>query len=192
MEQAKSNGFLLGSASLRTASDGNKASKMPGGDSREPITQKLFVHGKREVGITCPNCQKTKIMKVEEFKVSQHPFRVKCPCGSSFNVLLERRAYYRKATNLKGSYSRKSDPQTQGWRLVVKELSIKGMGFQVDGTCSVKEGDVFHTQFTLDNESESVIRGKVIVRKVNGEDVGAEFLELDPNARKELGFFLMA
>lgn len=192
MDQPKSNGFLHDRATLRNASGAKDAPKTPGGDSQELTTQKLFVHGKIEVGITCPNCQRTKIMKMEEFKGSQHLFRVKCLCGSAFNVLLEKRAYYRKPTNLKGFYSKKPDPEMQGWRLVVKKLSIKGMGFQIDRACAVRVGDIFHVQFTLDNQSESVIRGKVIVRNVNGEDVGAEFLELDPNAKKELGFFLMA
>ena len=44
--------------------------------------------------------------------------------------------------------------------------------------------------FTLDNRKKSVLFKKVIIKTVNGNQIGCEFLE-DRAYEKELGFYLL-
>ncbi|NLI83166.1 MAG: PilZ domain-containing protein [Deltaproteobacteria bacterium] len=156
----------------------------------KPI-KKIFTYGKDEVTITCHACGRIKTLKASLVNQIHHPVRIKCACGISSNVLFEKRVHYRKMTHLEGRYSIKVDPDAWLCLLVVENLSRNGIGFKTVGKYDIKEGDILSIQFSLDNPKASTIKGKIVVKSVNDNYIGAEFFALDEHAKKELGFYLM-
>lgn len=156
----------------------------------KPI-KRIFTHGKSHITVHCQDCGRARKLKSSDIQDIPRFVTVTCNCGSSFDVLFEKRFHYRKVTHLEGRYSIKVDPD--GWlcHLVVKNLSRNGIGFKTIGKYDIKEGDVINVQFTLDDANGTKIKSNVVVRSVSDNYIGAEFSGLDVHGAKELGFYLM-
>jgi len=157
-------------------------------------TQKIFIGDKSHAVIRCSNCGKTKTVDVESIRHIRKPIRVKCGCACVFNVVLEERKYYRKATTLSGVCS-KGGQSGSPFPITVENVSRSGVGFVVDAkgvaVNGIKENDTLNIEFRLDNNARTLIRSKITVRFIRNNYVGAEFCCLDEHAKKELGFYLM-
>jgi hypothetical protein len=152
--------------------------------------QEIFIGGKSQIVIMCLKCGREKTLDVSKLKGITKQVKVKCTCGYAFEVVFEKRAYYRKQTRLSGSYAKVGrsgfpDPMT------VLNLSKGGLGFESMSNGDTQEGDILRVEFTLDNASRAVIKAEVSVRIVNGRYIGGEFRSLDEYAKRTLGFYLM-
>jgi len=95
---------------------------------------------------------------------------------------------YRKSTNLKGRYINLSLNNELGM-MIVKDVSMGGIGFEVVGGNRIKKEHELMVTFTLDDSHSSVIKKQVVVRNVRDKFVGCEFLHAH-EYDKALGFYL--
>ena len=73
----------------------------------------------------------------------------------------------------------------------VEGISLLEMGFTITSRQYVQVGDFLDITFHLDDLKRSLIERRVVVRKVNGKQIDAEFYNPPPYA-KNLGFYLMS
>lgn len=75
---------------------------------------------------------------------------------------------------------------------VVTDISLAGVGFEVNDDISFKEGEKILVEFNLDDMAKSFVRREVVVRSIRGRKIGAEFHEMDPaeSLYKALKFYL--
>jgi hypothetical protein len=150
---------------------------------------KTFVSENGLAAITCPNCGLTKQVPVADYCGKQNTIKVRCRCQQTFTTELEFRQYHRKPTDLSGIYDVVSD--TGGGRAVIKDLSRNGIGFMVSGIHNVKVGHNILIDFSLDDQKQTKLRKKAVVRSVSKNRIGCEFKK-DQAFEKDLGFYLRA
>ena len=152
----------------------------------------LHVSSKNTVTIECLDCERAKTVDVSEYiqtgkKVT---VKIKCPCGNSFVSYLNKRKQYRKATNLKGTYSIISESNDKSVKkLKICDLSTTGMKIKIKPDENLSVGDNLIVEFFLDDVHTSFVRRKVMIRNILSEYIGVEF---DPTEEigKALGFYL--
>lgn len=150
--------------------------------------RKSFVKAGDHATIVCPQCNISKDISVQQFRQRLHTLKVKCPCGYDFKVQLEFRRHYRKTTELQGSY----DPTMtaiHGGRAKVINLSLSGACFELRGNHDLQIGQKGVLIFTLDNRNETRLIKHIVIKTINGNRIGSEFVD-DRAFEKELGFYL--
>lgn len=157
-------------------------------DTDTAAEQKVFVKDGEGTTIICPACNGVKEIAVRQFRQRLHMLKVKCPCGHSFRVKLEFRRHYRKATDLAGSFSLLSRASGGAVARIVN-ISLSGICFEVKGMHDLQIGQRGMLVFKLDNRKQTMLRKKVLIRAVNGNRIGSEFIE-DRAFDKDLGFYL--
>jgi hypothetical protein len=165
-------------------------------------SQKIFIRQDGTAAIRCPKCGKEKVFPAIELK-GKHKYRVKCTCKAVFGIQLEFREKFRKETNLDGFVEKLS--QDEKWDKIIwqstttnshsvncriRNISVLGIGLATIGKKHIKAGDQIKVEFILDTPSTPKIIKKAIVRTVNDNYIGCEFLEADKHDQ-ELGFYLL-
>ena len=151
--------------------------------------QKAFVREDGTTVLKCPFCRHARTVSVEKIKDKKKVIKVKCSCQKSYSVSLELRKMYRKDASLKGSYVNLSQKNVSGI-MIVKDVSMGGIGFQAVGGNRIKNKDELRVTFTLDDTHSSVIKKHVVVRIVRDQFVGCEYLHAQ-EYDKALGFYLL-
>jgi diguanylate cyclase (GGDEF)-like protein len=72
----------------------------------------------------------------------------------------------------------------------IKELSLNAIAFTIQKPDMLGINDFLDVQFVLDDLKRSVIKRQIIIRKIEGENVQADFYNPPPYA-KHLGFYLI-
>lgn len=152
-------------------------------------TNKSFVKDDNQATIVCPECSSAKTISVEAFRHKQHVLKIKCKCGHSFTLQLEFRQFFRKGTDLQGTYDVKPPARGGGMASIIN-LSLSGACFDVRGVHGLEVGHKGSLVFTLDNRKETVLYRQVVIRTVDGNRIGCEFVE-ERAFDKELGFYLL-
>ena len=163
----------------------------------------FFVTSSNEIMISCPSCYYSKLTSLANIICHQQLLRIKCKCKTIFHVELEFRQKKRKNTNLSGFYcipSQENDwgripDWSQGMHVrtvncTIKNLSMNGVGFVTLNRHNIKEDDRLVVKFMLDNAVRLLIEKNVMVRFVNDNFIGCEFLEEEKND-SSLGFYVM-
>ncbi len=153
------------------------------------MAQTVFVNQENKAVFTCPSCTKARTKDVSKVlhENKSATIKVKCPCGHIFPVVLERRKYYRKATKLPGIFI--PEKKLKEFPMTVTNLSRSGLEFKSYENNNLKVGDRLKAEFRLDDKSRSLMSKEVIVKKIEGTTVGAEFCVMD-EYDKVLGFYL--
>jgi len=151
--------------------------------------QAVFVNSENKAIFTCPKCTKAKTVDISKLDIEKKKLniRVKCTCGHIYPVVLERRKFYRKKTSLPGIFI--SEQNMKEFSMTVTNISRFGLEFNGSESEKLKVGDRIGVEFRLDDKSRSLIRKKIIIRKIEGKTVGAEFSFPD-EYDKTLGFYL--
>lgn len=152
-------------------------------------TIKTFVREDNITTIACPSCKKTKNTSVASFKNKCHFLKVRCPCKNVFKVQLDFRQYYRKPTDLPGTYVCTKPAGLGGGRMTVEDISLGGVGMLVNETHELKVGCILKLTFTLDDRKKTPLKKQVIIRSIKGNFIGCEFTDKDLY-EKQLGFYL--
>lgn len=152
--------------------------------------QKVYIGGKSEVSIICLKCGRERKIPLSKIPNITKPSRVKCNCGHVFNVVFERRSYYRKNTHLNGTFRRLTRSERSG-KITVEDISKGGLGFKTSHINDIKKDDILELEFTLDNPKKTRIKVTAVVRNIDDDQVGVEFQSLDEHTQKELGFYMM-
>jgi hypothetical protein len=117
------------------------------------------------------------------------PVRAKCKCGKSFPVLFDSREHRRTEVQLKGEYW---DTFGEKDLMTVTTLSASGAGFKAAcRTPDVSVGETIQVSFWLNSAYKTLITTKAIVKRIDRNRLGVEFVGLDEHQRKCLGFYLM-
>ena len=158
------------------------------------MIEKVYITSRQMATFICPKCQKSKTVNVSQYANLDKIIKVnvKCPCGYGYTSILEKRKKYRKETNLHGSYIRIVDGKEAGNGLmVVRDLSTTGMKLQINGAHDCVAGDILKVEFHLDDTQRSLVKKKVIIRNINGKEVGTELAPTEA-FDKALGFYLFS
>lgn len=154
-----------------------------------PDHHKSYVEQDNQTRIVCPFCATAKTLSVEKFRHRQHKLKVKCKCGHVFNIQLEFRRHHRKSTELEGAYG-VTESTLGGGKIKILNLSLSGASFEMIGGHTMQVGQKGILVFTLDDRKKTALKKQVIIRSVQGNAIGCEFVE-DRAFQKELGFYLL-
>jgi len=150
--------------------------------------KKVFLSHSGRTTVECPFCQKRHYTAVPR-NLHNKPVRAKCECGKSFPVLFDSRSSYRKEIRLPGEYR---DTFGQKDLMTVTTLSKTGAGIEVASVKPfVRAGKTIQIRFMLNGGHKRWIETKAVVKRVDGNRIGVEFVGLSVHQEKCLGFYLM-
>ena len=154
-------------------------------------TQPLTAHirDNNAATLVCPACGLVRQIAVAKFRNDRHTLAIRCRCGHVYSVLLDFRRHFRKPTSLAGTYVSRDPAGPGGGVIRILNISRSGVGFTVSGRHRILPGQELQIEFQLTDRNRTVIKKQAVVRTVQENTVGCEFLcagELD----KALGFFL--
>ena len=158
------------------------------------MIEKVYITSKQMATFVCPNCEKSKTVNVSQYADLDKIVKVnvKCPCGHMYTTILEKRKKYRKETKLHGSYTRIVDgKEVESGLMMVRDLSTTGMKLKINGHHGCAVGDVILVEFHLDDTQRSLIKKKVIIRNINGTEIGTGLAPTEA-LDKALGFYLFS
>ena len=158
--------------------------------------QRVFLSDDSNIAFfQCPNCNVTKEADVTKYKkiTTAVTLKVKCTCGHKYSVMLERRKFFRKDTNLLGKFwfSPLEGPSQRGM-MTVLDISKGGFKLKIATRALFKPGDILELEFNLDNKTQTLIKKQVFVRNVKGNIVNVEFCSFDSDegGDRAIAFYL--
>jgi len=132
-----------------------------------------------KASFVCPKCKKSKTINVKKYKKTKKKVKVncKCPCGNSFEALLERRSYHRKEITLPGIYSRSLEANgIEKGNIVIMDLSRAGLKFKSHVKAEFRIGDRLSIDFHLNDKEKSFIKREAVIRNISHDSlIGAQF-----------------
>lgn len=146
---------------------------------------KVFMALDNSVTYICPKCGVAESSNATQYKEIETAVRIKhvCKkCGHRYGVILERRQFYRKQTDLPGVYY--TSESTKGQPVLIKDLSRNGVKFELQSEWNLNVDDRLFLEFGLENNPGLIVRKEIMVRIILGHTVGAEFttpLDLAPS-----------
>ncbi|MDM8523333.1 PilZ domain-containing protein [Desulfococcaceae bacterium HSG8] len=137
--------------------------------------KKVFIADNSTVTLTCPKCRNSKKVDISKYKDIDKAANMKyeCTCGHVYNVLLERRKFYRKETCLPGVYMLSGKDISKP--MLVKDLSLIGLKFEIESDADFVLDDRLCVKFSLDDEQRTLIIKEVVVKKIYEGLIGTEF-----------------
>ncbi len=162
------------------------------------MTEKVFLADNNTATLVCPECGTSKTVDVSKYKPLDKAVRlkIKCSCGNTYSPTLERREHYRKETNFPGQYinTLPGGEQEKG-TVTVTDISRTGLRIKFKVEPNFRVGTRFVVEFRLDDKERTLVRKEVIIRRISGLVISAEFCSVssisssDPNDRA-IGFYL--
>jgi len=143
------------------------------------MPDRVIITDNNTATFVCPECKKWKTKDVSRYKNTETSVRVKikCPCGHSYDVILERRKSIRKNLNLPGKFNNYKNSESVN--VTVTDISQTGLRIKLDFPQDFAPGDKLNLEFILDDKQRSLVKKKVVVRSVKGLSVGAEFFSAE-------------
>jgi len=156
-------------------------------DDKNELIVTCYVNDDGKATLKCPNCNMRKEIDATKHVFSRKPFKSICKCGTRFSGKFEFRTHFRKQVRLSGHYIHKITKSKKN--ILVKNLSLKGVGFTCLGRPDLKVGDNLDITFWLDNRKSSKIQLWVEVKSVSGQYIGTQRRDTQL-AQPDLGFYL--
>ena len=158
--------------------------------------QRVFITSNNTATFACPSCKQMRTVNIDDYASLDKAVKIKvrCPCRHQYPVMLERRRQFRREVAFPGTYTRIVDgrPMDRG-SMVVRDVSRTGLKIQVADAQRLSTGDTLEVVFNLNDPPKSQIRKQVVIRKIEGFDLGVQFLasEAGNPSDKAIGFYLM-
>lgn len=147
------------------------------------MAHKVFILNNKATFV-CPKCDNVKTIDAEPYAKAESEVQVNftCPCGHSFEAIMERRNYLRKDITLPGIYCRFSNgKEIEKGQMVVMDLSRAGLKFKPHVQAAFQIGDQIQIAFTLNDYQKTLIEKTATIMNINEEMfVGMEFCEKEP------------
>ncbi len=134
--------------------------------------------------ITCPSCNRVRQLSVKKYRKTSHSLTARCACKAKFTIHLDFRLYYRKKTELPGTWKLLNFPGEEWGNMKVRNISNTGIGFSVIGQHQLKENQRLQLEFRLDNRDNTRIIKEVRVCAINNSYVGCAFVDQAPHERE--------
>lgn len=150
------------------------------------------------VTLVCHECGYVHRIDASPYKESGKSTRLSITCkncGLTLEASISFRKHYRKETNLPGTCTtRFAHPNKtitgEFSGIVVKNVSLSGIGFIVKSPLRAREGDILNVKFKLDDPKQTVINKQVVVRRISDDLFAGEFTPpMDPTG-SPLAFYL--
>lgn len=146
------------------------------------MEKKVFVNVENIAVFECPKCGTTRTVNMADKKHLRGSIKTRCTCKKcehSFvvTVVMEKRKFYRKETNLAGEYYT-PDKRIKGL-MKVCDLSLTGVSMKVNDKKELKVGQKLVLEFILDDNLRSEIKKEVVVRKIEDMFINCEFEVVD-------------
>jgi len=165
------------------------------------MLEKVFVNDNNIAVFICPECKKTRNVNVLKYKNLDKASKIKCKCscGNSYYSILEKRKYYRKKIDCQGIYinivsSIGIDFLEEVGRgtLRVTDISRTGLQLTINLQNDFSVNDKIMVEFRLDDKQKTLIKKEVIIKNIDGTEIGVEFctIDLSSPADKAIGFYL--
>ncbi|MDT8303520.1 MAG: hypothetical protein RQ760_18720 [Sedimentisphaerales bacterium] len=160
----------------------------------------MHANGKDEAFMHCPQCGAFKKMNTSSSRLINQAdgVEIQCDaCAHKYKVLINYRKHYRKNASLKGIYTNATDSIDQAFdfdttsAITVGNISRTGIGFRTQDAVNVKADNVLKVRFILDDNKKSLVEKTVIVKRVDKDFIGAEFIKAIDYRDKEFAFYLM-
>ena len=74
--------------------------------------------------------------------------------------------------------------------IMVEKLSLSAIGFRIAKSHRIQINDFLDIHFILDDINKALVKRRIVVRKIKGNYIDADFYNPPPYAKK-LGFYLM-
>jgi hypothetical protein len=138
--------------------------------------------------VVCQSCGRKKTLRHEQLRHLRNAVKVKCGCGVIFDLVFERRRFYRKKVQFDAQlFDVDSGKKLDDATLVT--ISVGGVGF-VSHLNDITVGDKFRVRFCLDNEAQALVDEEILVCNILKGVIGAEFVQQD-YYNFDLDFYLM-
>ena len=149
---------------------------------------KIHVNHNNEGEITCPECSKMKTISATSQLLTKRAIKVKCSCGHSFSVSLDHRRFTRKNIEIPGVLYQAESTEIL-CNVTITSLSVSGIGFTTKSLHNIYIDSAFEIEFKLDDDPDATIREAIVIRRISGLNVGAEFSEQE-KYNYELDFYM--
>ena len=138
--------------------------------------------------ITCRHCGKSKKIDLAPFQTVRKTLKVKCPCSAAFEVVFDNRRDPRLPVKLS---ARLIDAHSHHCiaNVTITSLSLSDLRFTPSLTEQLQPGDHYTIAFTLDDADKTAVEKAIIIRHVQADATGAEFVE--QGYHQDLDFYLM-
>ena len=156
------------------------------------MSAKIFVNVENLAAFKCPECGLTRTEDMTPHQSLGKTINTKCncKCGHTFfvTVIMEKRKYYRKETNLPGEFSTLTSKAAG--LMTVKNISLSGLRFKLNESKELKVGDRVNVEFTLDDKQRSLIQKEAEIKFIKELNIDAEFTNIELYGR--LGPYLFS
>jgi hypothetical protein len=157
-------------------------------------TTRIYLNENRQGVVTCVHCDVKHTINMSNYTgdyLGEKSLKVKCSmCNKTFYIKFDLRKYHRININFPGKifyfHSKKEIDD-----ITIVSLSLGGVGFIINESLNIKISNVYRIKFQLDGEYGSVICEEIIIKRVDGCFVGAEFYYSD-RYNHELDFYITA
>lgn len=141
------------------------------------MAEKIFLDENNHATFICPKCSKTWSKDLSGFKDPNKRIQLKCkcPCGNTFPVVQERRKGLRRVVTVTGAYFH--NQRAIRGLITIKNISKSGVGLVLSTKQSINKGDKLQLKFNLDNSKKSFIDKEGVVKKIDGDFVGVQFVD---------------
>lgn len=158
--------------------------------------QRVFIASDNTATFVCPRCKKMRTVNIADHAGLDKAVKinVRCACGHQYPVMIERRRQFRREVAFPGTYTRLVNGRPMGsGSMVVKDVSRTGLKIRIPDVQHLNAGDTLEVRFHLDDPKKSPIQKQVVIRKIEGVDLGVQFLapEAGNPSDKAIGFYLM-
>ncbi|MEM4385975.1 MAG: PilZ domain-containing protein [Candidatus Anstonellales archaeon] len=150
------------------------------------VIKKIYIDENNTGTIICDECGRNKKIIVKHDDINGKNYLITCQCGNTFKVIFEFRKSYRKTTNLRGTF-KTTDKE---YPMIIKDISYNGIGIWSPFSNKLSENSTIEVNFTLDNSNRTVINRYAIVKYINGNRAGLEFIK-DRKYDKDISFYLI-
>ena len=156
------------------------------------MSDKIFVNVENMAVFKCPQCgtSRTEDMTAHQSLGKTIKTKCTCKCGHVFfvTVIMEKRKYYRKDTNLPGQFHTMDN--TISGLMTVKNVSLSGLRFKLNEEKKLTIGDRVNVEFTLDDKQRSVVQKEAEIKFIRDLNIDAEFKDVELYGR--LGPYLFS
>ena len=134
----------------------------------------VYVDDANRATTICPKCRSEKNIDVTNFKDTHKKLKAKCKCGENFQLNLDFRRHYRKKVQLAGECF----IQEKGERddILIIDVSMSGVNFTTFKPHNFSIDDTVELKFTFDNPMRTKVREPVIIKRIAGRNVGAQYI----------------
>ncbi len=150
-----------------------------------------YVRPDNTVTIICPSCEFVIQLSAAQYRKQAHDPEIECPlCRERTIVSLDFRSYYRKETDLPGTYKVVDPPGGDSGVAEIKNISQTGIGFIAPKWHDLQKDQILELNFHLDNKMNTHLIKRARICSVEEEYIGCAMIHLK-EFETELGFYLL-